>query len=124
MVSRGGTGWAGMTGSRRRRSHGAATWTAALAAGLLAGAAHAETAVDRGRRLVEVHCSRCHAVDREGPSPMADAPPLRDLELDYPVETLAEAFAEGMVTGHPQMPVFTFTPAEIDDLLAYLDSLR
>ena len=38
-------------------------------------------------------------------------------------DDLAEALAEGMETAHPQMPVFTFPPEEIDDLLAYLDSL-
>ena len=37
---------------------------------------------------------------------------------------LAEALAEGIMTAHPQMPVFTFTPEQIDDLLAYLDSLK
>ena len=55
---------------------------------------------------------------------MEGAPPLRDLKLRYPIEDLAEALAEGMTTAHPQMPVFTFSPEEIDDLLAYLDSLE
>lgn len=77
-----------------------------------------------GRQIAEVHCSMCHAVGLEGASPMADAPPLRDLELRYPIETLAEALAEGIVTSHPQMPVFTFSTEQIDDLLTYLDSLR
>lgn len=100
------------------------SWGAALAGGLLAWSAQAAQAPERGRELAEVHCSRCHAVGREGASPMAGALPFRELELHYPVETLAEALAEGIVTGHPQMPVFTFSPAEIDDLLAYLDGLR
>ncbi len=80
--------------------------------------------VERGRAIAEVHCSRCHATGREGASPMEGAVPFRDLERSYPVETLAEALAEGIVTGHPQMPVFAFAPGEIDDLLAYLDGLR
>ncbi len=79
---------------------------------------------ERGRAIAEVHCSRCHATGREGASPMEGAVPFRDLERSYPVETLAEALAEGIVTGHPQMPVFAFAPGEIDDLLAYLDGLR
>jgi cytochrome c len=77
-----------------------------------------------GRELVRVHCSRCHAIDNQGSSPMAGAPPFRDLKLRYPIGDLAEALAEGIATGHPQMPEFTFSPQEIDDLLAYLDSLR
>jgi mono/diheme cytochrome c family protein len=102
-----------------------ATWV--LTAGCLAaGAATAgeDPTLAEGRELAEVHCSRCHAVGPEGRSPMAEAPPFRDLERRYPIETLAEALAEGIVTGHPQMPVFTFQPGEIDALLAYLDSLR
>jgi hypothetical protein len=39
------------------------------------------------------------------------------------VETLAEALAEGIMTGHPAMPHFTFHPREIDALLTYIDSL-
>ena len=54
---------------------------------------------------------------------MPEAPPLRTLHTRYPIDSLTEAFAEGIVTGHPQMPVFTFTIEEIDALLAYLESL-
>lgn len=100
------------------------SWGMAVAAGMLAWSAQAAEVHERGRELAEVHCSRCHAVGREGASPMTGALPFRELELRYPIETLAEALAEGIVTGHPQMPVFTFTPAEIDELLAYLDALR
>ncbi len=80
--------------------------------------------VEAGRKLAELHCSHCHAVGDEGASLMEGAPPLRDLKLRYPIEDLAEALAEGIVTAHPQMPVFTFSAEEIDDLLAYLDSLE
>jgi hypothetical protein len=39
---------------------------------------------------------------------------------------LAEALAEGIVTGHGpiRMPEFVFSPEEIDDLLAYLRSVQ
>ena len=66
--------------------------------------------VEAGRKLAELHCSRCHAVGNEGASLMEGAPPLRDIKLRYPVDDLAEALAEGMETAHPQMPVFTFSP--------------
>jgi hypothetical protein len=42
----------------------------------------------------------------------------------YPVEYLAEALAEGIVSGHPDMPEFVFQPDEINAILAYLDSLK
>jgi hypothetical protein len=54
---------------------------------------------------------------------MAEAPPFRKLPERYPVEHLAEAFAEGIVVGHPAMPQFAFEPPEIDALLSYLRSL-
>ena len=37
---------------------------------------------------------------------MGLAPPFRDLPKRYPVENLAEALAEGIVTGHPARPRF------------------
>jgi len=80
--------------------------------------------VAAGKKLAELHCSRCHAVGEQDASLMQGAPPLRDLKLRYPVDDLAEALAEGIMTAHPQMPVFTFSTDEIDDLLAYLDSLK
>ena len=51
------------------------------------------------------------------------APPFRSLSQRYPVEHLAEALGEGIVTGHPAMPQFKFNPAEIDALLSFIDSL-
>jgi mono/diheme cytochrome c family protein len=73
-----------------------------------------------GRTLVEERCARCHAIEKTGESPFALAPPLRDLEKRYPLESLEEAFAEGIVVGHPAMPEFEFEPEEIADLVAYL----
>ena len=52
------------------------------------------------------------------------APPFRTLHTRYPVENLAEAFAEGIVTGHPTMPQFRLDAAQIGDLLAYLKTLE
>jgi cytochrome c len=80
--------------------------------------------VQRGRVFVQTNCAGCHAVGQTGMSPLAAAPPLRELHKRYPVENLAEAFAEGIVTGHPSMPEFRLDTAQIDDLLAYLKSLE
>jgi hypothetical protein len=48
---------------------------------------------------------------------------MRDIARRYPVESLAEAFAEGITVGHRDMPEFILEPNEIDQLLAFLDSL-
>jgi cytochrome c len=79
--------------------------------------------IERGADIAAKQCSRCHAIGRTGASPMSLAPPFRDLSKRYPIGNLAEAFAEGIVTGHPAMPRFTFEPREINALLAFIDSL-
>jgi len=76
-----------------------------------------------GRKIVEEKCARCHATGRDDKSPHKDAPPFRDVVVRYPSENLAEALAEGIVSGHPDMPVFVFQPEEIEGFIAYLDSL-
>ena len=80
--------------------------------------------VERGLALVQTHCSECHAIDKTGPSPLEGAPPLRDLHERYPVEHLEEALAEGISTGHSEMPEFRFEPDQIGDLIAFLRSLE
>ena len=42
----------------------------------------------------------------------------------YPVESLEEALAEGISTGHPTMPEFRLDPGQIGDVIAYLKSLE
>jgi cytochrome c len=80
--------------------------------------------VEQGRRLARIYCARCHAIDKVSPSPLAIAPPFRTLHERYPIETLQEALAEGIVTGHPTMPEFRFEPDQINDFLVFLKSLE
>jgi cytochrome c len=78
----------------------------------------------RGLTFAQTNCSQCHAIGRVGDSPLAEAPPFRTLHTRYPIEDLAEALAEGITTGHPSMPQFQLDPAQINDLLAYLNSIQ
>jgi mono/diheme cytochrome c family protein len=78
----------------------------------------------RGRTFALNNCARCHSIDKVTKSPLKIAPPFRTLHKRYPVETLAEAFAEGIQTGHPTMPEFRLDPDQIHDLLAYLKALE
>jgi cytochrome c len=88
------------------------------------GAASAYDArADRGYRFAQTHCATCHAIGKTGASPLAAAPAFRTLHERYPIDDLAEAFAEGIVTGHPSMPQFRLEGDQIDNLLAYLKSL-
>jgi len=79
---------------------------------------------DKGEVLVRKNCSRCHAVGLTGVSPNPEAPPFRTLSNNYPIEDLAEALAEGIVSGHPEMPIFIFGPRDVDAIIAYLESIQ
>jgi cytochrome c len=78
----------------------------------------------RGEVLVTANCSRCHAVGRAGKSIHPQAPPFRTLGQRYPIEVLAEALAEGLSSGHPDMPEFRFEIDDVDAILAYLESIQ
>lgn len=78
----------------------------------------------RGRTFARVNCAKCHSIDRVTPSPLKIAPPFRTLHRRYPVETLAEALAEGISTGHPTMPEFQLEPDQINDFISFLKSLE
>jgi cytochrome c len=95
---------------------------------LLGLAAHAgaaeKTLVDKGEALVRENCSRCHAMGKEGDSPHPPAPPFRTLSSKYPVENLAESLAEGIVSGHPDMPIFVFSPHDVEAIIQYLQSIQ
>lgn len=71
----------------------------------------------RGRTFARVHCAQCHSIDRMSQSSLKIAPPLRTLHQRYPIETLAEALAEGISTGHPSMLEFRLEPDQINDQL-------
>ena len=81
-------------------------------------------AVERGRVFVTTACASCHAIGRDDASPLAAAPPLRDIVARRDPESLADGFAEGLVTSHPAMPDYIFRASEIDDLMAWLEALN
>jgi mono/diheme cytochrome c family protein len=87
-------------------------------------AAAASLQEQRGKIFALNNCAKCHSIDKVSPSPLKIAPPFRTLHTRYPVETLAEALAEGIQTGHPTMPEFQLEPDQIGDLLVYLKSLE
>ena len=104
---------------------------AALAAGvalLIVSATSAnaaeKTLIDKGEVLVKENCSRCHAIGKEGDSPHKEAPPFRTLSAKYPIEDLAESLAEGIVSGHPDMPIFVFNPHDVEAIIEYLQSIQ
>ncbi len=98
----------------------------AIAALLAAGVACAhDPVVEEGRALVELNCSRCHAVGVRDASPHDQAPPFRTLSQRYPLDALEEAFASGHITSaHPDMPDFVARPDQVEAILAYIGSIQ
>jgi cytochrome c len=84
----------------------------------------ASPAEQRGKTFALNNCARCHSIDKVTPSPLKIAPPFRTLHKRYPIESIAEALAEGIQTGHPTMPEFQLDPDQIHDLLAYMKTLE
>lgn len=89
-----------------------------------AGAAQAAPSAERGFELVKRNCGMCHAIGMRGDSPNKAAPRFRELGRRYPIDDLAEALAEGILTGHPAMPQFRFSPSEVDDIIVYLKGIQ
>ena len=78
----------------------------------------------RGRQIAEAACSPCHAVGKQGTSPNPAAPIFRTLGQKYPVDSLQEALAEGILVGHPGMPQVRMSPQDIGAFLTYLGSIQ
>ncbi|HMN37403.1 MAG TPA: cytochrome c [Hyphomicrobium sp.] len=101
-----------------------------IAAAFLAAAAwswlpaQAEDLKAKGEALLTKNCVRCHAIGPTGESTHKQAPPFRQIVTRYPLDDLAEGLAEGLTTGHPDMPEFVFSPGDIDGILAYLQDLK
>mgnify|MGYP000844865237 CR=1 FL=1 len=97
---------------------------AALLLGLLAPPASADdTDIQKGKALVELNCTKCHAVGPTGTSPLRDAPPFRDIATRYDPEELEDAFNDGVATEHPAMPDWDMTADQAHQIAAYIMSL-
>lgn len=91
----------------------------------LFGATIAEAAnAERGRNFALANCARCHSIDKVTESPLKIAPPFRTLHERYPVENLEKPLAEGIVTGHQNMPEFRLETDQVGDFIAFLETLE
>lgn len=101
-----------------------ATGFAAVAfAGSSVSAESRQEKIERGHAILEANCARCHAIGKEDSSKHSEAPPFREVMKRYPPDNLAEALAEGINSGHPDMPEFIFQPPEIEAIVSYLGTL-
>ncbi len=85
-------------------------------------AAENELSVE-GEALAQQQCGQCHATGAAGESPHKDAPPFRTFASKWPLENLEESLAEGIVTGHPDMPAIALEPDQITVLIEHLHTI-
>lgn len=76
-----------------------------------------------GHKLLMTNCGGCHGTTSTGPSPLPKAPPFHKLMKRYPASHLEETLAEGIVTGHPDMPELSFSAADIGAMIGYLETI-
>jgi mono/diheme cytochrome c family protein len=77
--------------------------------------------VTAGRNLATAHCSECHAIN--GPARGGSQVPSFEAVARMPSTTSLSLHAF-LLTPHPTMPNYRLAPQEIDDVVAYILSLR
>ncbi len=78
----------------------------------------------KGKVLAEKNCSWCHAVGSIGDSPNPKAPQFRNMQSRHPLLALRVPLSRGIAALHDQMPLFKLTDSEIDEIVAYINSLK
>jgi tetratricopeptide (TPR) repeat protein len=82
-----------------------------------------EARVSQGKALVEKNCAVCHAVGVRGDSANKKAPAFRNLHARHPSLALREPLSRGIAAPHDEMPQFSFSSADIESIVAYINSL-
>lgn len=83
-------------------------------------AAHADTAA--GERLARQWCANCHVIDKTGPATtLPQGPPAFRIIAGHLDPAEIRTF---LTHPHGAMPDLALTRAEIEDLIAYIESLR
>jgi mono/diheme cytochrome c family protein len=78
--------------------------------------------VSAGERLARQWCANCHVISRSGPSAsLPQGPPSFRVAAGHLNSEQLRAF---LTHPHGQMPDLSLTRSEIDDLIAYIESLR
>ncbi len=81
-----------------------------------------EPSADRGKALAERVCTNCHLVSDDQTKAVADVPTFREI-ANKQNQTAGEIMARIAIPAHP-MPVIPLTKRELEDLAAYVMSLR
>ncbi|MBR0680971.1 cytochrome c [Roseomonas eburnea] len=76
-----------------------------------------------GLRLAATWCANCHQVAPGGPGPSTDAAPTFR-SIARMTSTTSMSLRAFLQTPHPSMPDYRLTREELDDVVAYLISLK
>jgi tetratricopeptide (TPR) repeat protein len=85
--------------------------------------AESDRLIAQGQALAQKNCAWCHAIGKAGDSPNPRAPPWRDLHKRHPIQALRDPLTRGIARPHDEMPKFELSDAEIDTIIAYINSL-
>lgn len=81
-------------------------------------------AAERGLQFVTRSCAGCHAVGGGGHSANVVAPPFASVRMRHTAIGLERSLAQIAREGHGDMPPIYMTPAEMQDIVAYIESLE
>ena len=97
-------------------------WLMILCLAFLTGRGLAAGNAERGQEIAERWCAACHLVSPEQERASADVPTFMSIAQGSQGDLgWLEAF---LADPHPVMPDMSLTRQEIQDLVAYFDSLR
>jgi cytochrome c len=98
----------------------------ALAAALwfAANPAAASELTEQGQDIAQRLCAACHGIGRAERSPIPVAPAFRRIEPRVDLDRMVDRLQNGLIAGHPEMPVFVLKEREARALVAYMRSLR
>jgi mono/diheme cytochrome c family protein len=92
------------------------------AGALLAGPMTSAPDPAHGQQLAQRLCSNCHLVDSSQTKAMADIPSFQEI-ANQQGQTAGSIMARIIIPKHP-MPVIPISKSELNDLAAYIMSLR
>lgn len=93
---------------------------ALLLSGGSAAAAQAAGDAEAGHKLAQVWCTSCHIVD-DAPQGADTAPPFPTIAQRHQDRAWIRAW---LASPHPPMPNLNLSRQQIDNVVAYLDSLK
>jgi mono/diheme cytochrome c family protein len=88
-----------------------------------ASAESSKLAAARGKVILQEKCGRCHAIEAVGPSPLREAPPMRDIYNQFDVRELQARVSQGIGSVHKDMPQIPFSDEDTYAILSYLYAL-